>query len=155
MDSPKPFWKAKRLSEMTRAEWEQLCDGCGRCCLNKLEDEDTGEFLYTRAACKLLDITTCKCNDYQNRHQRVSDCVALTPENVGSLGWLPATCAYRLLDEGKTLPWWHPLVSGRADTVKEAGINVSADAYSEEGISVDDLVDHIWRLPKARRRQTT
>ena len=86
-----PFWKSKSLAEMTKHEWESLCDGCGRCCLNKLEDEDTGEFLYTRAACKLLDIGTCRCSDYRNRHERVSDCVALTPENVSSLGWLPKT----------------------------------------------------------------
>jgi uncharacterized protein len=147
-----PFWKTKSLSEMSRAEWESLCDGCGRCCLNKLEDEDTGEFLYTRAACKLLDIGTCRCTDYPNRHKKVADCVALTPQNVGSLGWLPGTCAYRLLAEGKSLPWWHPLVSGRQETVDEAGITIKEEAYSEEGLTVDDLVDHIWRLPKPRRR---
>ena len=148
-----PFWKTKPLAEMTKPEWESLCDGCGRCCLNKLEDDDTGEFLYTRAACKLLDIGTCRCTDYKNRHKKVPDCVALTPQNVSSLGWLPGTCAYRLLDEGKSLPWWHPLVSGRQETVDEAGISVKHDAYSEEGLSVDDLVDHIWRLPKPRRRR--
>ncbi len=109
-----PFWKTKTLTEMSRDEWESLCDGCGRCCLNKLEDEDTGKFLYTRAACKLLDVKTCRCTDYPNRAARVPDCVTLTPENVGELGWLPQTCAYRLLDEGKSLPWWHPLVSGTA-----------------------------------------
>ncbi|MGA7268422.1 MAG: YcgN family cysteine cluster protein [Aestuariivirga sp.] len=147
-----PFWKAKSLAEMSRAEWESLCDGCGRCCLNKLEDEDTGQFLYTRAACKLLDLNSCRCSDYPNRARRVSDCVSLTPENVGTLGWLPATCAYRLLDEGKPLAWWHPLVSGDPATVDEAGISVKGEAYSEEGIAVDDLVDHLWRLPKARRR---
>jgi len=147
------FWKTKTLAEMTREEWELLCDGCGRCCLNKLEDEDTGEFLYTRAACKLLDLKTCRCSDYAHRSERVADCVSLTPANVGSLGWLPATCAYRLLDEGKPLAWWHPLVSGRAETVDEAGISVKGAAYSEEGIAVDDLVDHLWKLPRARRRQ--
>jgi len=148
-----PFWKTKTLAELSREEWEQLCDGCGRCCLNKLEDEDTGEFLYTRAACRLLDLATCRCTDYSNRSSRVPDCVTLTAGNVGSLGWLPATCAYRLVDEGKPLAWWHPLVSGRPDTVDEAGISVRGEAYSEEGISVDDLVDHIWRLPKAKRRK--
>ena len=150
-----PFWKSKTLDQMTPGEWESLCDGCGRCCLNKLEDEDTGEFLYTRAACKLLDIGTCRCTDYCNRHDKVPECVALTPQNVGSLGWLPGTCAYRLLAEGKSLPWWHPLVSGRQATVDEAGITIKNEAYSEEGLSVDDLVDHIWRLPKPRRRRTT
>ena len=153
MSAAPPFWKTKSLSEMTRQEWESLCDGCGRCCLNKLEDEDTGRFLNTRAACKLLDLNTCRCSDYGNRHARVPDCVALTPNVVGSLGWLPATCAYRLLDEGKKLAWWHPLVSGRAETVGEAGISVAGEAYSEEGIAVDDLVDHLWRLPKAKRRR--
>lgn len=150
-DAP-PFWKTKPLAEMTRAEWESLCDGCGRCCLNKLEDEDTGRFHYTRAACKLLDLETCRCSDYASRQARVADCVALTPENVGSLGWLPATCAYRLLDEGKPLAWWHPLVSGRKDTVAEAGVAVAGEAYSEEGIAIEELVDHIWRLPKPRRK---
>jgi hypothetical protein len=152
MTAEVPFWKAKSLAEMTRAEWESLCDGCGRCCLNKLEDEDTGRFLYTRAACKLLDLESCRCSDYPNRARRVSDCVSLTSENVGTLGWLPSTCAYRLLDEGKPLAWWHPLVSGNPATVDEAGISVKGEAYSEEGIAVDDLVDHLWRLPKARRK---
>lgn len=153
MSADQPFWKTKSLAEMTVEEWESLCDGCGRCCLNKLEDEDTGEFLYTRAACRLLDLGTCRCGDYANRHEIVSDCVALTPENVSTLGWLPATCGYRLLSEGKPLQWWHPLVSGTPDTVDEAGISVGRDAYSEDGIEVDDLVDHLWRLPKPRRRQ--
>lgn len=147
-----PFWKTKTLTDMSRDEWENLCDGCGRCCLNKLEDEDTGKFLYTRAACKLLDVKTCRCTDYPNRAARVPDCVTLTPENVGELGWLPQTCAYRLLDEGKSLPWWHPLVSGRPETVTEAGISVSSEAYSEEGITVEQLLDHLWKLPKAKRR---
>jgi len=152
MPQSSPFWKTKTLPEMTREEWESLCDGCGRCCLNKLEDEDTGRFLYTRAACKLLDLESCRCTDYANRHARVPDCVALTPENVGSLGWLPATCAYRLLEEGKNLQWWHPLVSGRTETVTEAGIAVTGEAYSEEGITVEELVDHLWQLPKPRRK---
>jgi hypothetical protein len=152
MPQSPPFWKTKTLPEMTREEWESLCDGCGRCCLNKLEDEDTGRFLYTRAACKLLDLESCRCTDYANRHARVPDCVALTPENVGSLGWLPATCAYRLLEEGKNLQWWHPLVSGRTETVTEAGIAVTGEAYSEEGITVDELVDHLWQLPRPRRK---
>ncbi len=147
-----PFWKVKPLAAMSREEWESLCDGCGRCCLNKLEDEDTGEFHYTKTACKLLDLGTCRCTDYPNRAARVPDCVTLTPATVGQLGWLPQTCAYRLLDEGKELPWWHPLVSGDADTVREAGISVSGKAYSEEGIAVADLVDHLWKLPKARRK---
>jgi uncharacterized protein len=147
-----PFWKTKTLSEMTRLEWESLCDGCGRCCLNKLEDEDTGKFLYTRAACKLLDIGTCQCTDYSNRAKRVPDCVTLTPKNVSELGWLPESCAYRRLDEGKGLAWWHPLVSGDPDTVRQAGISVENEAYTEEGITVEELVHHIWKLPKAKRK---
>ena len=118
----KPFWKTKTLAEMTRPEWESLCDGCGRCCLNKLEDEDTGEYLYTRAACKLLDIESCQCSDYKNRSKRVPDCVTLTPANVPELGWLPSSCAYRRLNDGRGLAWWHPLVSGDPETVKQAGI---------------------------------
>jgi uncharacterized protein len=150
--STAPFWKTKSLEQMSREEWESLCDGCGRCCLNKLEDEDTGRFLYTRTACKLLDLKTCQCTDYPNRAARVPDCVTLTPKIVGDLGWLPKTCAYRLLDEGHMLQWWHPLVSGRAETVTEAGISVAGEVYTEEGISVDELVDHLWKLPKAKRK---
>jgi uncharacterized cysteine cluster protein YcgN (CxxCxxCC family) len=153
MSDEKPFWKTKSLGEMTKAEWESLCDGCGRCCLNKLEDEDTGKFLYTRAACKLLDIGTCQCTDYPNRAKRVPDCVTLTPKNVPELGWLPESCAYRRLDEGLGLAWWHPLVSGTPDTVREAGISVENEAYTEEGITVDELVHHIWKLPKAKRKK--
>jgi uncharacterized protein len=149
-----PFWKTKSLEQMNRAEWESLCDGCGRCCLNKLEDEDTGHFIYTRAACKLLDLKTCQCTDYPNRARRVPDCVTLTPEVVDGLGWLPESCAYRLLDEGKSLPWWHPLVSGSKETVGEAGISVAGQAYSETGIMVDELIDHMWKLPKAKRKKT-
>jgi uncharacterized protein len=148
-----PFWKTKTLAEMTKAEWESLCDGCGRCCLNKLEDEDTGEFLYTRAACKLLDIGTCQCTDYPNRAKKVPDCVSLTAKNVPTLGWLPESCAYRRLDEGLGLAWWHPLVSGTPDTVRQAGISVENEAYTEEGISIEELVHHIWKLPKAKRKK--
>jgi hypothetical protein len=153
MADGKPFWRTKSLAAMTRPEWESLCDGCGRCCLNKIEDEDTGRFHHTRAACKLLDLRTCRCTDYARRHERVPDCVALGPANVGTLGWLPDTCAYRLLDEGHDLPWWHPLVSGDPQTVADAGISIAGQAYSEEGLTVDDLVDHLWRLPRAKRRK--
>jgi uncharacterized protein len=154
MDTPvPPFWKTKSLTEMTRSEWESLCDGCGRCCLNKLEDEDTGRFIYTRAACKLLDVDSCQCTDYKNRARRVPDCVTLTTANIAELAWLPSTCAYRLLDEGKSLAWWHPLVSGRPETVEEAGISVAGEVYPETGITVDQLVDHMWKLPKAKRKK--
>jgi uncharacterized protein len=152
MADRRPFWRKKTLRDMTRSEWESLCDGCGRCCLNKLEDEETGQFIHTRAACKLLDVETCQCRDYKNRSKRVPDCVTLTPANVGKLGWLPATCAYRLLDEGKSLPWWHPLVSGSRETVKEAGIWVGDEAYTEKGIKASELWLHRWTLPRAKRK---
>jgi uncharacterized protein len=147
-----PFWKRKKLKEMSREEWESLCDGCARCCLVKLEDEDTGRIHFTSAACKLLDGKTCRCTDYRNRNRRVPDCVRLTPENVGTLSWLPHTCAYRLLAEGKDLAWWHPLVSGRAETVREAGISVAGRTRSEELFNDDELWTLRWRLPKALRR---
>jgi len=148
-----PFWKRKKLKEMSREEWESLCDGCARCCLVKLEDEDTGRIHCTSAACKLLDGKTCRCADYRNRNRRVPDCVRLTPENVGRLSWLPRTCAYRLLAEGKDLAWWHPLVSGRAETVREAGISVAGRTRSEELFDDDELWTLRWRLPKALRRR--
>src|SRR5579864_6135031 len=107
-----PFWRRKGLADMTSTEWESLCDGCGRCCLNKLEDEDTGRVYYTDVGCRLLDGTTCRCKDYDNRSEAVDDCVRLSPDNVAELDWLPQSCAYRLVANGRDLYWWHPLVSG-------------------------------------------
>lgn len=135
---------------MSREEWESLCDGCARCCLVKLEDEDTGKIHFTSAACKLLDGRQCRCTDYQNRTARVPDCVELTPENAGELNWLPKTCAYRLLAEGRDLAWWHPLVSGRAETVVEAGISVKGRTRSEEHFAEEELWTLHWRLPAAK-----
>jgi uncharacterized cysteine cluster protein YcgN (CxxCxxCC family) len=134
MTDDEPFWKRKRLGEMTPEEWESLCDGCGRCCLLRLEDEDTEEVVYTRIACKLLDIGTCRCGSYETRHQKVPDCVRLTPESAGTLEWLPPSCAYRLVANGEDLAWWHPLVSGNAETVHEAGISVRDFAVSENKV---------------------
>ena len=147
------FWGDKSLLEMTAQEWESLCDGCGRCCLVKLEDEDYGRIHFTDLACKLFDAGTCRCSDYENRTKRVSDCVKLTPQNIGDLNWLPPTCAYRLVAAGRPLPWWHPLVSGDPQTVIEAGISVKGKVVSEEGFGEDDWENRIWRLPKARPRR--
>ena len=127
-----PFWKTKTLEAMSQAEWESLCDGCGKCCLSKLEDEDTGEIYWTTVGCRLLDAGTCRCRDYANRLALVSDCVKLTPQNVRTIPWLPGTCAYRLVMEGRDLAWWHPLVSGRAGTVHEAGISVRGKVTASE-----------------------
>ena len=111
-----PFWQTKTLDEMSASEWEQLCDGCGRCCLVKLEDEDTGDIYLTRLACGLLDLKTCRCRDYAARHEKMPDCISITPEKVRTLGWLPPTCAYRRVEEGRDLLWWHPLISGSASS---------------------------------------
>lgn len=143
-----PFWKRKKLSEMTDREWESLCDGCGRCCLNKLIDEDTAETAFTDVGCRLLDEETCRCKDYRNRQRQVPDCVRLTWRNVRRLSWLPPTCAYRLVANGQDLPWWHPLVSGSPDTVHEAGVSVRGRvAASEEDVPDDKFVDYIVRWP--------
>jgi uncharacterized protein len=152
----KPFWEVKSLEELDDKEWESLCDGCGRCCLVKLEDEDTGAIHFTNIACKLFDATACRCSDYRQRRRRVRDCLKLTPDLVRSLSWLPASCAYRRLSEGRTLAWWHPLVSGSPDTVHEAGISVRGRvAASERELKLDDYPDYIvaWpgKLPRARR----
>jgi uncharacterized cysteine cluster protein YcgN (CxxCxxCC family) len=128
---------------MSAAQWEALCDGCGRCCLHKLEDADTGDIHTTAVACRLLDHHSCRCGDYPNRQQQVPGCAVLTPEDVGSLRWLPPTCAYRLLDEGKPLPDWHPLVSGDAESVHRAGISVRGRVVAEEAVHEDDLEDFI------------
>ncbi len=143
-----PFWRRKRLSEMTRAEWESLCDGCGRCCLNKLIDADTRRTLFTDVACRLLDCESCRCSDYAHRQARVKDCVRLTPRNVKRLAWLPPTCAYRLLANGQDLPWWHPLVSGSRETVHEAGVSVRGRvAATDREVPDEELVHHIVRWP--------
>ena len=133
-----PFWRRKPLEAMTAPEWESLCDGCGKCCLNKLEDEDTGVIVPTRVACRLLDGTTCRCSDYDNRFDTVPECISLTPAMIGSLRWLPATCAYRRVAEGRDLEWWHPLVSGDPGTVHEAGISVRGATISESLVPVEE-----------------
>ena len=143
-----PFWRRKTLSEMSDAEWESLCDGCGRCCLNKLEDEDTGEIFYTSVGCRLFDDATCRCKDYANRQATVEDCLQLTPQNVPETPWLPPTCGYRLVAEGKDLYWWHPLVSGDPDTVHIAGVSVRGRvAANERDVPVEKLEDYVVEGP--------
>ena len=125
------YWKRKTLAEMSREEWEGLCDGCALCCMHKLEDEDTGEVYYTDLACKLLDLNSCRCTDYTNRAKLVADCLMLSIDNQQEFDWLPATCAYRRLANGQDLPTWHPLISGNPETVHEAGISLRGHAVSE------------------------
>lgn len=140
-----PFWKRKSLAEMTEAEWESLCDGCGKCCLVGLEDEDTGDIYLTDVACTLLDGQTCRCKDYPNRQQSVPDCVKLTPENVPTLGWLPRTCAYRLVNEGRDLFLWHPLLTGDPESVHVAAVSVRGKTRPEGRMKTRHLIKRITR----------
>ena len=149
-----PFWRRKRLEELDAQEWESLCDGCARCCLVKLSDDDTGEVHLTRLACRLLDHGSCRCSDYPRRHQRMADCLEMNPETVRSATWLPATCAYRLVDEGKDLPWWHPLVSGDPETVHQAGISVRGWAICESRVSPDSMERYIVKGFGPRKGRT-
>ena len=151
-----PFWKTKSMAAMSRREWESLCDGCGRCCLNKLQDIDTGQTVFTDVGCRLLDGQSCRCKDYSHRAAKVPDCVQLTPRNVRRIPWLPPSCGYRLIAEGRDLYWWHPLVSGDPDSVHKAGVSVRGRvAASEKDVPDDKLEDYIvsWpgRVPKAAR----
>lgn len=142
------FWEYKPMDRMTQPEWEALCDGCGKCCLNKLEDEDSGEVTLTRVACRLLDDATCRCAQYDIRHQFVPDCIVLKPENLDSHAyWMPQTCAYRLLWEGKPLYDWHPLISGTAQSVHDAGVSVQNWTLSEFEVPEDDWEDHVIEEP--------
>ncbi len=142
-NSDKNFWEAKLLSDMSQTEWESLCDGCGKCCLNKLEDEETGEVFYTDAACRLLDISTCRCTAYFQRTSLVKDCLVLTPEDTREYHWLPKSCAYRLVMEKRELPPWHPLVSKDPNSVHLAGASVRGWAVSENGISEEQMEERI------------
>ncbi len=131
----RPFWEAKSLEEMSKEEWESLCDGCGKCCLVLLEDEETGDIWETDIACKLFDCTSRRCTDYDNRQKTVPGCVQLTPENISGLKWMPETCAYRLLDQGQPLPEWHPLVTGDPTSTLKAGQATPTTLFSEKKIS--------------------
>ena len=145
-DETLPFWKTKKLNEMSLDEWDSLCDGCAKCCLHKLEDQDTGDLSYTHVACRLLELGSCRCNNYAERTLMVPDCIELLPTNLSVLRWLPPTCAYRLINEGKDLYWWHPLVSGNAEDVHKAGISVRGRAISER--QAGDLEDYIVHWPE-------
>lgn len=147
MTPPEPFWKSKSLEQMTDQEWESLCDGCARCCLVKLEDADTGELHFTNISCHLLDIEQCRCADYANRRFRVPECMLVRKMQPAEYSWLPETCAYRLLSEGKSLPLWHPLISGDVLSVNLAGIAVNHLAISEDRVQPDQFEDHIIELP--------
>lgn len=141
------FWREKPLEALDPAEWESLCDGCGRCCLNKLEDWDTGEIHWTNVACRLLDGDSCACSNYERRRDFVPDCVQLTPQTVREIDWLPPTCAYRLVAEGRDLYWWHHLLSGDRETVHQAGISAKGRTISDEGLEPEDYEDHLVAWP--------
>lgn len=142
----KPFWEEIPLTEMNDEQWESLCDGCAKCCLLKLEDEDTLEIAFTNVACRQLNLGSCQCSNYARRSTLVPDCVTMTPELVPKLSWMPKTCAYRRLSEGKPLSWWHPLISGDPNTVHTAGISVRGRSVSER--VAGDLENHIVSWPE-------
>ena len=139
------FWQHTPLDEMTPTQWESLCDRCGKCCVLKLEDVDTNDIYYTDVGCKLLDCKTARCCDYQNRKDHVPDCIVLSMDNLPQLRWMPASCAYRLLYEGKSLPDWHPLISGNPMSPVAAGQSVAGRIFPETAIDEDDLPDHITK----------
>lgn len=141
-----PFWRTTKLADMSAQQWESLCDGCGRCCLEKLEDFFSHEIHYTDVGCALLDMDTCRCAHYEERHRFMPDCVPLTPDNIAELRWMPSTCAYRLLADGKDLPDWHPLVSGDPQTVIDAGISVKGRVVPSN--EATDLEDHVVTWPE-------
>ncbi|MFL1463089.1 YcgN family cysteine cluster protein [Roseococcus sp. DSY-14] len=145
------FWRTTPLAAMTPAQWESLCDGCGRCCLHKLREDGTGRLHHTEVACRLLDVSSARCTDYPNRRARVPDCLQLTPAMVEEVDWLPPTCAYRLVAEGRDLPAWHPLVSGDPGSVARAGVSVAGRCVSERRAGA--LEDHLRRWPGQWPRQ--
>ncbi len=144
------YWETTPLKKMTQTEWEALCDGCGKCCLNKIEDEETGEVALTRVACRLFDDTTCLCSNYETRKQYVPECITLTARTLDRhMYWLPETCAYKLLHQGKPLYDWHPLISGDPETVHQAGVSMRGATVSEVLVDDDDWEDHLIEEPGA------
>lgn len=143
----RPFWEAKTLTDMSAAEWESLCDGCGKCCLIRLEDDETGQVHTTDVHCKLFDNKTCLCSDYPRRKEKVPDCVILKPSTVSALKWMPRSCAYRLLSEGRPLPDWHHLLTGDRHTIHDRGMSVQDATISEVGLSDDELLGRITVWP--------
>jgi uncharacterized cysteine cluster protein YcgN (CxxCxxCC family) len=141
------FWKIKKLEQMSVDEWESLCDGCGLCCLVKIEDEDSGEVFNTSVSCFLLDIESCRCSDYDNRFSKAPMCTQLTAKNLLQMDWLPESCAYKRLSTGRALPDWHPLLTKDKNSVHEAGISVKWFAQSEEYVHPEQLVDRIIEFP--------
>lgn len=143
------FWETVPMDKMTAPEWEALCDGCGKCCLNKIEDEDTGEVFLTRIACRLLDDESCRCSQYPIRKSIVAECIVLTPGNLESHAyWMPETCAYRLLWQGKPLFDWHPLISGDSSSVQRAGVSVQGLTVPEFEVAEDEWEDYIIEEPQ-------
>ncbi len=144
----RPFWETKSLKEMTPREWESLCDGCGLCCLIRFEDEDTGEIIPTRVHCRLFDSESCACSNYADRKRHVPDCIKLTPQNVDTLKWMPLSCAYRRVNEGRGLADWHPLISGDPESVHRAGVSIRGETVSEESLAdPDDAIQYAaWDL---------
>ena len=140
------FWREKKLDQMNAEEWESLCDGCAKCCLEKLEDINTRKISYTNIGCELLDVNECRCKSYTERDRYVPDCVRLSSKNIASLKWMPSTCAYRLLSEGRDLPDWHPLVSGNSNSVHEAGMSIRGRAIASD--EAGDYEDYIVQWPK-------
>ncbi|KZZ57708.1 hypothetical protein A3762_09340 [Oleiphilus sp. HI0125] len=138
-DLTQPFWERKTLTQMTSSEWESLCDGCAKCCLHKLQDDETDEVFYTSVACRKLDLETCRCTVYRDRLKHVPECLDLIQEDLDALDWLPSSCAYRMVSEGRGLASWHPLVSGDADSVHKKGMSALGRVVSEDTVAEEEL----------------
>ncbi|MEQ3692920.1 MAG: YcgN family cysteine cluster protein [Thalassolituus sp.] len=144
--SAQPFWETTSLKDMTRKQWESLCDGCALCCLHKLEDEDTEEVYYTDVHCRYMDTANCNCTVYLERQEKVPNCVWLTPDQASKFHWLPDSCAYRVLAEGRKLAEWHPLISGDPNSVHEAGVSIKGKGVADNQVAEEDWEDHIiWK----------